>query len=168
MSEFSTKKCPECNAEVAGNTNFCPTCGYPFNSQNETDNRKNTNSTSSSKIAGKVKCWIAYGLAIICLIVGISRITCDDYKFYKKHYETCIAGYNENSRTSIMYGSGLFGAGYSGIASVYKDMAEIDLKEIWKYRIVAIVCCSGAVALTVYGYSSEKKEKANNGNNLLS
>ena len=59
-------------------------------------------------------------------------------------------GYEENVRTASNSG-GLFKNSYKYISNSYKDMADSDMKEIWKFRIQSIVFAGAGVAICVVG-----------------
>ena len=162
-----TRRCPECGSEVGTEAAVCPNCGYPFTEgEAGAAAEQAAPGPAKQKIGGKTIGIVLFLAAAILLIVGITRLTNDRYQFYKEHYETCIDGYNENSRTARSYGSGLFRYGYETIASTYKQMAEMDLKEMWKYRTAAIVCFCCAVPAAFFGYRFYKKEDADGADQL--
>lgn len=106
-------------------------------------------------------------IGCILLVIAVTRITNDKYKFYKQHYQECIDGYNDAKSAANSYRSIFFSSSYNSIASSYKDMADDDSKELWKFRIQAIVFfCSGCL-LIICGYKNYKKEK-NHGVNQVS
>lgn len=103
------------------------------------------------KMIGAVMC----ALGCICFIIALTRITNEDYKFYVEHYEDCMEGY-ESCMEEAAY-AGMFSNAYKNIARTYEDMAEDDMKEIWKYRGAAIVCCVAGIGLIFAGYRNIKK-----------
>lgn len=158
-------KCPECNKEISDKANFCPHCGYsPINrtkttsiKQNDTQPDKTANFNSHRKIIGIMLLIIGF----ICLIIGTSNITDKKYKFYKEHYKTCVEGYEKNL-VSANFSDGIFKSEYTTIALNYKEMAEIDLKEIWKYRSTAIVFYGLSIFFFILGFKKIKKRQLNN------
>lgn len=100
-------------------------------------------------------------IGCIFIVVAITRITNDEYKFYKQHYQECIDGYNDTKSTADSYCGGFFRSSYKSIDSSYKDMADDDNEELWKFRIQAIVFLCGGCGLIIYGYKKYKKEKNN-------
>ncbi|MBD5511792.1 MAG: zinc-ribbon domain-containing protein [Lachnospiraceae bacterium] len=135
--------CPECRKEIEEEVLFCPNCGFPIKKQNETEQPVYKN----KRYIGIAMCIIG----CVLFIVAFARINNDDYKFYLEHYETCMQGYDRNTETANSYTSGYFKSSYENIASTYKEMAEDDYKEIWKYRIEAIVACGAGLILLVIG-----------------
>lgn len=156
-------QCPECGKEISDNTRVCPHCGYEIKEQNElaVENKKEVPIYKNRKYISILMCIIG----CIFLFVSITRITNDDYKFYKQHYQDCMDGYNDTKSTADSYSGGYFRSSYNYIASTYKDMAEDDNKKLWKFRFQAMVLACGGLALIIYGYKNYKKEKKENGVN---
>lgn len=159
---METINCPECNTEMDSKVVVCPYCGFPIKKKVEVKTilqaYEQANATidqekqKRKKIIGAVMCIIG----IICLIFAVKRISNDKYKFYLEHYEDCMEGY-EDCMKEAKYSSGFFASSYRSIASSYEDMAEDDMKEIWKYRGIAIACCIAGIGLIFVGYKSIKK-----------
>ena len=147
---MALNNCPECGKEVEEEVLACPECGFPIKKQDKAEKSIYKN----KKYIGIVMCVIGF----ILFIVAITRINNDDYKFYLEHYETCMQGYDENTETANSYTSGFFKSSYKNIASSYKEMAEDDYKEIWKYRIEAIVACGAGLILLVIGYKNVRNK----------
>lgn len=161
---MTTVNCPECNAEIDSEVSVCPYCGFPIK-------KKTTAQVDSSDLVEKIT--VAHPLdsekqkkkkiigitmcvvGVICLIFAVTKITDDDYKFYLEHYEDCKDGY-EDCMDEAKYG-GMFSGSYRSIASTYEDMMKDDMKEIWKYRGTAIVCCIAGIGLGLVGYKNIKK-----------
>ncbi len=143
-------ECPECGKEIEENLLSCSNCGFPIKIKDKEEQPIYKN----KKYIGIVMCIVG----CILFIVAITRINNDIYKFYLEHYETCMEGYDENNATANLYSSGFFKSSYKSIASRYKEMAEDDYKEIWKYRIEAIVACGAGSILLVIGYRNIKKK----------
>lgn len=142
--------CPECGKEIEEEVMECPNCGFPIKKQDKAEQSIDKNKT----YIGIAMCIIG----CILFIVAIMRINNDDYKFYLEHYETCMQGYDENTATANSYTSGFFKSSYKYIASEYKEMAADDYKEIWKYRMEAIVACGAGLILLVIGYKNVKNK----------
>lgn len=138
--------CPECGKEIEEGVLSCPNCGFPIKKQDETKHPVYMN----KRYIGIAMCIIG----CVLFIVAFARINNDDYKFYLEHYETCMQGYDENTATAKSYTNGYFRSSYKSIASSYKEMAEDDYKEIWKYRMEAIVACGAGIILLVLGYKN--------------
>lgn len=138
--------CPECGKEVGEEVLVCPECGFPIKKQDKLGQPIYKN----KKYIGLAMCIIG----CILFVVAITRINNDDYKFYLEHYETCMQGYDENTEVANLYTSGFFKSSYKDIALSYKKMAEDDYKEIWNYRIKAIVACGAGLILLVIGYKN--------------
>lgn len=156
-------KCPECKQEVPEQVNICPHCGYEIIEQNENLKKDKTEVPiyKNKRYMGRLMCIVG----CIFLIIAITRITNDDYKFYKQHYKDCTAGYDNTKSTSNSYVSGYFKSTYNGIASSYQDMADDDNKKIWTFRIQAIILLCGGSVLLLVGYKNLQKEKENHGIN---
>lgn len=140
-------KCPECNKEITVEASVCSNCGFPLEKdiflQQKQKNRK---------LKGIILCIVG----CICLIIAVKNITDENYKFYLEHYEDCIEGYEENMDTANSMG-GMFKSSYKSIASSYKNMAEDDLVEIWKYRGITIFCSVAGLVFWFVGYKNIKK-----------
>lgn len=150
--------CPECNSEIDENVAVCPCCGFPIKGKIAEPKVSEVPTQTIDPEKQKKKKLIGVAMCIIgciCWIVAITRITNEDYKFYVEHYEDCMDGY-EDSMDHAKYG-GLFSGSYRSIARSYEDMAEDDMKEIWKYRGTAIVCCIAGIGLVFLGYKNIKK-----------
>lgn len=138
--------CPECGKEIDEEVLCCPNCGFPIKKRDETGQPVYKN----KRYIGIAMCIIG----CVLFIVAFARINNDGYKFYLEHYETCMQGYDENTATAKSYTSGYFKRSYEYIASSYKEMADDDYREIWKYRIEAIVACGAGLILLVIGYKN--------------
>jgi hypothetical protein len=156
-------KCPECGKEVSDEAGLCPHCGYEITEQNENlkEDKQEVPIYKNRKYMGRLMCIVG----CILLIVGITRITNDDYKFYKQHYKDCIDGYNDTKTTANSYVGGYFKSTYNDIASNYQDMADDDNKKLWTLRIQAIFLLCGGSILILGGYKNCKKEKEDHGIN---
>ena len=154
-------KCPECGKEISDQANICPHCGYEkiVRNENRIEESKEIPIYKNRKYISILMCVVG----CIFLILAINRITNDNYKFYKQHYQDCMDGYNDTISTANSYLGGYFKSLYNSIASSYKDMADDDNKELWKFRIQAIVLICGGLALIVCGYKKYNKEKNENG-----
>ena len=161
MLGLTTTNCPECNAEVDGEVLVCPYCGFPIKKRPIQEGSIALEvqtqpiapeKQKKMKLIGAVMCIIG----CICLIIAVTRITNDEYKFYLEHYEDCMEGY-EDCMNEAKYSSGYFASSYRSIASAYEDMAEDDMKMIWKYRGTAIACCVVGIGLIFIGYKNLKK-----------
>lgn len=145
--ERLTTVCPECGKELGVGETLCRNCGY--------DSKPHNKATGNSK--AKIIKIASVAIACLCLILSISRINNDKYNFYKQHYKECMAGYEENSRTAN--GGGFLSGSYRYISNSYKDMADSDMKEIWKYRIQAILFVGAGVVVLVVGNKIAKKKE---------
>lgn len=153
---MSLIKCPECGKELESGILSCPECGCPL-SKEETNPTTDVQATKAlrRKIIALIMCLVA----CFCLYNSFSTINDDSYKFYKEHYADCMQGYGETSAMSDGYSYGYFKSSYQSIANSYLDMADDDMKEIWKYRIKAIAYgASGGLLLTGAILFYRKKE----------
>ncbi|MCI8335103.1 MAG: zinc-ribbon domain-containing protein [Lachnospiraceae bacterium] len=149
-------KCPECGIEIEDNVKVCPGCGYEMISS-----KANTQEITENKgiAASKNKKYIGIALfaaACILFIVAFTRVNNSSYSFYKEHYKECMEGYAECKLIADDYSGGLFRSTYENMASRYEEMANYDNKEIWKYRIQAIILCLGGFGCCIVGYSMVK------------
>ncbi len=157
-------KCPECGNDVSDQVKTCPHCGYEILEESKQIEKNHDIPTyKNRKYISILMCIIG----CVLLIIAVTRITNDKYKFYEQHYQECIDGYNDTKSTANSYGSGFFGSSYNSIASSYKDMADEANKKLWKFRIQAIVLLCGGCGLIICGYKNYKKEE-NNGVNQVS
>lgn len=153
---MESSKCPECGNDVSNQVKTCPYCGYEISKEDEQIKEKYNNLIHKNK---------KYIIALLCivgclfLIAAITRITNDEYKFYKQHYQECIDGYNDTKWTADSFSGGFFKSSYDSIASSYKDLADNDKKELWKFRIQAILLVCGGCGLILFGYTIYKKER---------
>lgn len=142
-------KCSNCGREIEEDVLLCSNCGCTVKKQ------KKAEQNVYKRCIGIAMCIIG----CILFIVAITKINNDKYKFYLEHYETCMQGYDENAKIANTYTSGFFNSSYKYIASGYKEMAEDAYKEIWKYRIEAIVACGAGLTLLVIGYKNVKNKR---------
>lgn len=151
-------KCPECGNDVSSQVKTCPHCGYEILKEDkQTEEKHDIPIYKNKKYISALMCIIG----CMFLIIAITRITNDEYKFYKQHYKECIEGYNDTKLTADSYNGGFFRSSYNSIASSYKDMADDDNKELWKFRIQAMVLFCGGCGLILCGVKKYKKEKNN-------
>ena len=169
-NKFKSIFCRNCGKEIPSDSMFCPVCGKNVATTHNSDNNKS--STSSKEIKGKVNALInkiqpKYRLAIslalivvaiICVIIGITTFTSEDFSFYKNHYEDCIDGYEdcmEKSKSEGWY----FSSSYESIADSYKEMADRDLSKIIGFSISAIILfvLSGVLIVASYLFFPSKK-----------
>ena len=159
--------CPECGAEIREDNTTCPSCGYPLAAHMKAaESGRHSNpvvesgaatANSNSKRAGMVMCLIA----IVCILLGISRVTNTRYRFYEQHLQECIEGqarvqWNADHATGML--SGVLSGTYSNLANDYGEMIAADRRAIWSYRVQAIgLCCAGA-ALLVNGRKKAGKK----------
>lgn len=153
-------KCPECGKEISDQANICPHCGYEIIAQNEYMKKENKEIPiyKNRKYISILMCVIG----CIFLIGAITRITNDDYKFYKQHYQDCMDGYNDTKAIADSYWGGYFESSYNSIATSYKDMADDDNKELRKFRIQALILGCGGLILIICGcknYNKGEKRK---------
>lgn len=150
--------CPKCGKKILSDSKICSYCGYEMATKNEhiLDDKKEIPLYKSKRFISILMRIIGS----ILLIISITRITNDDYKFYKQHYQDCMDGYNDTKSIADSYLGGYFKSSYNSIASSYKDMADDDNKKIWIFRIQAIALACGGFALIIYGYKKGKKKMA--------
>lgn len=147
--------CPECGASIETNSDVCPECGFPLKSQ-----RPQVPTVSKSHKPSKKQLGIAFCIvAVICFIIGITRVANDDYTFYSEHYQRCADGYQDAKREAARATGWLLKGGYEDIAEGYKDMMDDDMKELWSYRIQAIVLCSAGAVLAFFGIRNIRNDK---------
>ncbi len=148
-------KCPDCGSDIEEGLSNCPNCGYAFPKQDVQPGYAGSGSNTSTRSFQVLIPIFVIG-AIICLIVGFTRINNEKYSFYKQHYEECVEGRDENASHT-----GAFSGTYSMIADSYQDMIDYDLKMINTYRIqagVLFVCaiCLCVVAVVIYKKGKKK------------
>ena len=159
-----TRFCPECNAEIDAAVSTCPSCGYPLEATaTPFEPAVQTKVTGNKRIIGMVMC-IA---ALICIIIGITRVTNSSYRFYEQHLSDCLDGYAD-VKASAVHAPAMFAYTYQLLAESYEDMIEKDRKELWSYRIQAIVYCGAGAVLAVLGVPKLKQEEYSNGTDQLS
>lgn len=152
--------CPECGREIDSEVSVCPYCAFPIKKKTTEPKVSEVTTQPIDPEKQKKKKLISMILCIvgcICLIFAITRVTNEDYKFYLEHYEDCEKGYNDCMYEKTKYTSTYFSSTYGSIASSYEDMMEDDMKEIWKFRGTAIVCCVAGIGLIFVGYKNIKK-----------
>ncbi len=139
-------KCPDCGTELEEGAISCPECGCPvvMTSTNGV-NGTHSNRKTMRRIVAVVMCLVA----CFCIYKCFCMINDSNYKFYKEHYSECMQGYAENTATAASYSYGFFKSSYQDIANRYQDMANDDMKEIWKYRIAAIAFGASGVLLFI-------------------
>lgn len=153
-------KCPECGIEVESDIRVCPSCGYEMISS-ETNAEEIAVNEVMPKDKSKKYIGIAlFAAACVLFVIAFTRINNEGYSFYKEHYKECMEGYADCKETAE--GSGwLFKSTYENMASQYEEMAEYDNKEIWKYRIQAIILCLGGFVCCIVGYNMVKGDRYN-------
>ncbi len=154
--------CPECKANISNHDKTCPFCGFPLDDSRDFSEIKNNSiskkSFSTKQIVGMVMCVAA----LVCIIIGITRITNDTYKFYKEHLNECMDAYGE-VKAEANHSYGWFSSTYDWIADNYEDMIAEDRKELWSYRIQAIVLCGAGAVLIALGVPKIKQGGENDG-----
>lgn len=154
-------KCPECGNEVTEGVNECPCCGYEI-MPSEADTQETSNRSVVPIYQNKKYIGIVLSVvACVLFIVAFTRVNNDTYSFYKQHYKECMEGYADCKATANDYSGWLFKSSYENIASSYEKMAKDDNREIWKYRIQAIILCFGGLVCCVVGYKLVKGEMCN-------
>lgn len=141
--------CVDCKSELYDGVSVCPYCGCPV-SEESSNNGSQIN--KKTKYIGIVLCIIS----IICFIVGIHKITNDDYAFYVEHRNECQDNLKEVQDIADSYNYGYFKSSYQDIADTYIDMISIDQKKIWTYRIETIIFCGVGATLLVLGLKKIK------------
>ncbi len=144
----------ECSNDVPDQVKTYRHCGYEILKEDKQIKEKHNISIYEKYISALI-CIVG----CIFLVMAITRITNDEYRFYKQHYQKCVDGYNDIKSTADSYGGGLFRGSYNSIAFSYKNMADDDNKELWKFRIQAIVLVCGGFGLIICGYKKYKKRK---------
>ena len=159
--------CPECGENVGADIDICPECGCPLKSaSNKPDSPKTQSSvktTGNKRNIGIVMCVAA----LLCIVLGITRITNDRYQFYAEHLEDCLEAYGE-VKAVAKRSSGWLSYSYDGIAEGYEDMIAEDRLELWKYRIQAIGGCGAGAALLYFGIPKVKRGGEDDGANQMS
>lgn len=157
-------KCPECGNDVSDQANACPHCGYEMAVRNEpaTEDKKEV------PVHKKSISILMLIMGCVLLLLSITRVKNDDYKFYQYHYQECMDGYIEAKAAAYSYSAGYFRDSYNSIASSFKELADDDKKEIWKFRIQAIALIGGGFVLIICGFCNYKKGKNKNGTNKMS
>ena len=98
------------------------------------------------KTIGIVLCIIA----IVCIIVGITKLTSNQYKASVAGYNAAMIRYKDNKVSAQSSQLGLFKYGYDWLSDKNNQIAEEYQKVINKYRTEAVVLfCIGAVLLVV-------------------
>ena len=146
-------KCPECGSDIDDGVKNCPNCGCSIDSQ--IGKYTQSDYSSSKKSVPKFLIPVFIVCAVLCLIIGFTRINNDKYSFYKQHYEECVEGRDDNAGHT-----GMFSGTYSMIADSYQDMIDYDLKMINTFRIQAgilFVCAAGFCIAAVVVYKKGKK-----------
>lgn len=149
--ENEKHNCPECGCELDNNITICTNCGYNIEVKKEIVISKNVEKGRRIRIASVV-------IACVFFILAVTRISNDKYTFYKEHYAECMDEYEENSKTARS-SSGMFKSSYNYISNSYKDMADSDMKEIWKFRVEAIVLSVVGVVVIISGVKIAKKKE---------
>jgi ribosomal protein L37E len=155
MNESNTPikiNCPECGAPIESISTVCSECGFPIEKPQVERTVVVKKPALPAKQLGIVFCVVA----VICFIIGITRIANDDYAFYSGHYKECAEGYEDATREANTAGWLLQGT-YEYIADSYQDMMNDDLKKIWTFRIEATVLCAAGVVLIIFGVKKIKK-----------
>lgn len=149
------RKCPECDNEVHEGMIVCPNCGYEL-----LTDKKNELTKSKRKAIGLVMIVVA----CICFVWGVIQLTNESYKFYQQHLQECIDARIEArdaaEDVNAGYLTGYLLSTYDDIDESYAEMIEDDEKEIWNYRIKAMIGCAGGVILLLIGLGAAlRKEK---------
>lgn len=96
------------------------------------------------KITGIVLCITA----VICIVIGITTLSSNQYKASVAGYNAAMIQYRDNKSSEQSSQLGLFKYGYNRLAEINSQRAEEYQKVINKYRTQAIVLfCIGAVSL---------------------
>lgn len=100
--------------------------------------------------------YFCFVLAVIFVVWGFARINSSKYNSYKKYYEECMRGYDDDKYAEMTSGL-LFKNSYRLIAEEYEEMADGAMKEIWKYRGQAIALFVMAFVFVLLGLILNKK-----------
>ncbi|GEM_PF-5773314 len=148
MYTTGTKRCPDCGYQVGANDTSCPNCSYSFSKEGN---------SSAGQDGGKIVAILLWLAALCVAIVGVTRISCEDYIFHQEHYAKCLEGYNDciEEANSAAFLRGTF----LSIADEYEEMMEEDMEEIVKYQSQAKYCFAGAAVLIVLGIVIFVKQK---------
>lgn len=176
--------CPECGKQISDVAIACPHCGYAVNQESNTIEVTQSDNTSiESKMLihnfadknrlliimnthKKVSGIVLLCIALVFVIIIISKLTSDDYKsavdnlsYYKSQYNECM---------SKSYG--FLGSSYKSIADQWKDMIGDLKKTIWSARISSIILAIADALLIRFGIRFIKKarEEKNSGIDNLS
>ena len=143
-------KCSNCGKEISDTVKFCPNCG--------------TKIEKSSPLSNNVKAknYILIGISIILIIVAISLVATNEFKYYLDN----IDYYTEQYENAKSHSSVFLSGSYSSLASKWKEMQDEAVMYVSLHSIGAIVFgISGAIGL----YKGLKKSKnggaTNNGAN---
>jgi len=159
MNENNTRTinfCPDCGTAIDHESSACKECGFPIEKQKAETAIAAKKTRIPAKPLGIALCVVA----VICFIVGITRITNDKYTFWSEHYQECMDGY-EDCKSEARTAGPLFKDSYQNLAESWKDMADRSLEKIWKYRIEAIVLCSFGVVFVIFGIMQLKRNEEN-------
>ena len=143
-------KCSNCGKEISDTVKFCPNCGTEI---------KKTSPLSSNS---KTKNYILIGISIILIIVAISLVTTNEFKYYLDN----IDYYTEQYENAKSHSSGFLGSIYSSLASQWKEMREEAVMYVALHSIGAIVLGLGGTIGLYKGIRKLKNGGAtNNGTN---
>ena len=174
--------CPECGKQISDLAISCPNCGYSINAKERIENsiphntsneiqKANTFNNYKNKLLSlmsnhkKATGFIMIGLAIVFVIIIISKFTNSEYKsavenlsYYKSQYNECMSK-----------SSGFLGSSYKAIADKWKDMIGELNKTIWSTRIISLLLAVADFFLIKFGikYLKSVQEETKNGTNQL-
>ena len=139
--------CPECGHELEAGETLCRNCGYKCKDKHR----------SGAKQKTRIIQYISAAIECLCLILAFSRVYNDNYAFYKQHYADCMAEYEEciAAAEDGIY----FRDSYRSLARSFKEMADSDLKEVWKYRIQGFCFMGTGAAVWVVGNKLARRKE---------
>lgn len=151
-------KCPECGCDIESTLNQCPLCDCKIHKDSNTQHQTAKNDNTNVLFSGKGVVYFCFVLTAIFVVLGFARINSPKYSSYKKHYEECMRGYDDNKYAELTSGL-LFKSSYRLIAEEYEEMANDVMREIWKYRGQAIAFFVMAFVSALLGLVLNKKGK---------
>ncbi len=129
--------CPECNHETTEDRDICPTCGYKFR---VVETEETAETPKPSHTFPKGACYFGLVLAVVLIVIGLTRVNSERYKFYENHKQECM-----DAQTDVRYeaarASYYLSSNYDYILDEYDDMIKEDEKQLNIFRVQAVVLC---------------------------